>query len=95
MDYNNQNPYEQNSGTSPYLQSGTQSQDPYGQSGAQSQSPYSQYGTLDLLFFSLLLKAHTNINMKLAQGIIISKNVISHSFSDTPPKEEVSTVFAM
>lgn len=45
MDYNNQNPYEQNSGTSPYLQSGAQSQNPYGQSGTQSQSPYSQYGT--------------------------------------------------
>lgn len=45
MDYNNQNPYEQNSGTNPYLQSGTQPQDPYGQSGAQSQSSYSQYGT--------------------------------------------------
>lgn len=62
MDYNNQNPYEQNSGTdpysqnssaSPYMQSSTaQSQDPYGQSGAQQttagQGAYSQgQGTQD------------------------------------------------
>lgn len=45
MDYNNQNPYEQNSGTNPYLQSGTQPQDPYGQSSTQSQDPYGQSGT--------------------------------------------------
>lgn len=57
MDYNNQNPYEQNSGTdpygqnsgtSPYGQSGgtspyTQGQNPYGQTGnAQGQDPYGQ-----------------------------------------------------
>lgn len=51
MDYNNQNPYEQNSGTdpygqnnsaSPYAQSGT---DPYGQNSGTS--PYAQSGTQD------------------------------------------------
>ncbi|MDE5747134.1 MAG: hypothetical protein K2I21_06105 [Acetatifactor sp.] len=43
MDYNNQNPYEQNSGTDPYGQnSGTS---PYAQSG--STSPYTQSGTQD------------------------------------------------
>lgn len=50
MDYNNQNPYEQNSGTDPYGQSSgsspyTQGQNPYGQSGsAQGQDAYGQSG---------------------------------------------------
>lgn len=43
MDYNNQNPYEQNSGTDPYGQNSgtspyTQGQDPYGQSSTQQNS---------------------------------------------------------
>lgn len=43
MDYNNQNPYEQNSGTSPYEQNNganpyIQGQNPYDQSGMQSQA---------------------------------------------------------
>ena len=48
MDYNNQNPYEQNSGTDPYGQNSgtspyTQGQDIYGQSSnTQSQNPYGQ-----------------------------------------------------
>lgn len=50
MDYNNQNPYEQNSGTDPYGQNSgtspyTQGQDPYGQSSTQSQDPYGQSST--------------------------------------------------
>lgn len=49
MDYNNQNPYEQNSNTDPYGQNN--STNPYMQSGttqsstAQSQDAYGQYGT--------------------------------------------------
>lgn len=54
MDYNSQNPYEQNSGTNPYDQSngtnpymqsnGTQGQNPYDQSGTPSQDIYGQQG---------------------------------------------------
>lgn len=58
MDYNNQNPYEQNSGTSPYSQNSstspygqssanpyTQGQDLYGQGSTPGQDPYGQSNT--------------------------------------------------